>query len=260
MKRILIALIATGVCLAAWHPAAAATLCPSRPEPPLVNVHFVESPIDFKAEQDRAALEALSAASGAERGLVEEAAMVESGHVRGDGAPYHTFVGGLMQAEIALWHDVSFGHATDAATGKSCLWIEQVDVRLTLDPQVYVASDLQQHDCWYQELYRHELKHVGIDRDMLQRYSGRMTDGLGLVFSGTADYVSGPIDEDDAAAIRTRMRDAIALPLGVMFERLMAQRNETQRALDNPAEYARIAHICAGEPHPPFRLSQAAAE
>lgn len=250
MHRILgTILAAAALCAAipARAQAGAPSLCPQRPAVPIVNVRFVEKTVNFEPQMDRAALAALSKKSDTPETMGGETAALDMRV-----APYHSFVGGLMQADIELWHDVQFGHAENAATGQACLWVEQVDVRLTLAPVIYVASELQQHDCWYRELYQHELKHVGRDRDILQRYTAQMTDGLALALERPADYVSGPVAESEAAAARKRMREVISYPLGVMFRQMMVQRNEWQGALDNPHEYARIARECAADGLPDF--------
>ncbi|MBU0859178.1 MAG: hypothetical protein KJ667_04515, partial [Alphaproteobacteria bacterium] len=159
-------------------------------------------------------------------------------------------VGGMMLGEVALYHDVAFETATHKKTRQSCVWATQVDVRLTLDPVIYVAQDLQQKDCWHREIYRHELLHLEADRVLLEKYRGQITDGLNMVFATPANYMTGPVKNRATDDTREKMRESMTLPLGVMFDKMMRERGQVQQAVDTPEEYARVASICAHEELP----------
>lgn len=229
--------------------ARAAGLCPRTPEPPIVNIAIAEEPIDFVAGRTREELTAIEAALRGEdpaaRGTAEQ-------------RTYHSFVGGMMQGEVALYHDVEFDVATDRKTGRSCAWVTQVNVRLTLAPVIYVAKDLQQQDCWHREIYRHELKHVDADRALLQKFVAQMTDGMAMAFERPGDYVSGPFAHADLAEQREAVREMVAYPLGVLFAALLRERPHAHTAVDTAGEYARVAGICEKTPLPGVSLSQAA--
>ncbi len=237
---ILTAVVLTG----AGRPVMAASLCPQAPAAPVVKMAIAEEPIDFEANRTRAELG------------VAEAALHADGAAAGH-KTYHSFVGGLMQGRMSLFHDISFGVATNKRTGQSCVWITQVDVRLVLAPLIYVAQDLQQEDCWHREIYRHELKHVEADRGLLQKYAARMTDGLGMAFASPADYVSANFPHADITAQKEAMRDMVSHPLGVMFDAMLRERDDAHAAVDTPGEYARVAGICEKTPLPGVAVTQA---
>lgn len=239
--------VLTALIVMAATPAAAAPLCPHAPAKPIFKVQIAEEPIDFVADKTREELAIIEAAQHGEdpaaRGTAEQ-------------RTYHSFVGGLMQGEAALYHDVEFDVATDKRTGRSCAWITQVNVRLTLAPVIYVAKDLQQQDCWHREVYRHELKHIEADRKLLQKYAGQMTDGMGMAFSTPADYVSRPFAHEDLEVQRETLREVVAYPLGVMFEAMLRERPEAHEGVDTPGEYARVAGICEKTLLPGVDMSQ----
>lgn len=211
-------------------PGAARALCPDAPARPAVTVLVEEKPLDFVTDETRRDMTARAAGDpGAAR------------------AQQGAFVGGMAAGAIRLHHDVVFGRATDVESGAGCLWINEVRVRLVIAPVVHIAEDLQHHDCWYQEIYRHELKHVAADRALLRKYEGRIKDGLGMVFAQPAAYVSGAYPVAEAAMTRARMHADLAPPLGALFTMMMRERAVAQAAIDTPEEYSRVAALCRAE-------------
>lgn len=228
--------------------AARAALCPDAPPVPILNTVIDEAPIDFVADKTRKDLAAM-----------EEAEQ----HVQGgkpkletpDGqVTYHSFVGGLMRGTVSLQHNVIFGVATNKVTGYSCAWVQQIDVRLHMDPVIYVAKDLQQKDCWHREVYAHELKHVDADRALLQKYAVLMTDGLGMAFARPQDYMTAELPPHDREARQEAMRELAARPLKVMFDAMLAERPERHREVDEPNEIARVMKTCKGTALPGWRF------
>jgi hypothetical protein len=240
LRIAVLAVVVTAMC--AGRTAAAASLCPQAPAQPVVNLKITEEPIDFEANRTRAELTAMEAAA-------------HSHEVAAGRKTYHSFVGGLMQGEMSLFHDIEFGVATSKKTGQSCLWITQVNVRLVLAPLIYVGQDLQQQDYWHREIYRHELKHVDADRALLQKYAARMADGLGMALATPADYMSANFPRADLPEQRQYMHAMVAQPLGVLFAAMLHERDDVHADVDTAGEYARVAGICGGMRLP--RVAQA---
>lgn len=207
---------------------AGAAPCPADAPPPTVTVSIHENSLRFESDMTRHDMAAL-------RGGVVPAAAV----------------GGMMAGEIALFHDVVFARTHDRRRKQACVWMTHVNVRLVLDPVIYIAQDLQQNNCWYQEIYRHELLHVAADRAVAERYRAQIPAGMALVFDAPATYMAA-VPEKRVQAVQGEMRAAAAAPLGVLFDSLMQERVLAQRAVDTPEEYERVAAACADEALPPL--------
>lgn len=241
--------VAAGLVALAMVPGAArAGLCPESPPLPILNTHIDEAPIDFVAEMTRKDLAAMEEAEQRVQGGTPKLTAPD-GQVT-----YHSFVGGLMRGTIALHHNVEFGVATSKTTGYSCAWITQIDVRLRMEPSIYVAKDLQQKDCWHREVYAHELKHVEADRALLQKYAVLMTDGLGMAFARPQDYMTAALPPHDREARQDVMRQMAARPLGVLFDAMLAERPDRHKDVDAPDEIARVMKTCKGTALPGWRL------
>ena len=227
---------------------ARAALCPDFPALPILNTAIDEAPINFVAVMTRKDLAKMEEAElGVQGGTPKLTA--PDGQVT-----YHSFVGGLMRGTLSLHHNVQFGVATNKATGYSCAWITQIDVRLHMEPSIYVAKDLQQKDCWHREVYAHELKHVDADRALLQKYAVLMTDGLGMAFAKPQDYMTAELPPDDHKARQDVMRELAARPLGVLFNAMLAERPDRHKAVDAPDEIARVMKTCKGTALPGWHL------
>ncbi len=155
---------------------------------------------------------------------------------------YHVDVGGVMSGEVAVEHSITFRR--EEQDGKKCVNVKQVNVKITTTPTIFIANDYQDKQCWFKEIFRHESKHVEIDRAIMKKYEGRFTDGINMMLMGPADYSSGWVEASAAEHVQNDMRVGIEQGLGYLFDQMMIERNERQLALDSLEEYTAISQAC----------------
>jgi hypothetical protein len=140
----------------------------------------------------------------------------------------------------------NFGHVTETelrlveqrATGRTCA-TPHVVVQLSMQPVVvYVARELAGDRCQHDVTREHELKHIAINREVLDDAARKLRDELAPAM-GTA-ILHGASGPGIASQYESRLRDYLE---NFMREqhRLLAQR---QAEIDSPDEYARVANAC----------------
>jgi hypothetical protein len=157
---------------------------------------------------------------------------------------YHTGVGGVMQGAISTDHNIRFNRATDAKTGRGCVWFDRVEVTLRLDPKIYIARDLQNKECWFREVFAHEAKHIEEDRALLEKYRRVVAQGLTFAFADTRDYAVGPIGASGMDTVRNYLENNVVDTVGGLINRMMRERAQRQQAIDNIGEYMQISRKC----------------
>jgi hypothetical protein len=138
--------------------------------------------------------------------------------------------------------------AIELGTTSDGLFAECVDIaaiRLQLsDPMPYfwVAEELPSGSCIEMELIIHENKHVEVYREV---YSTFPTQAHGLVQAAIAGY---PVltNGGGAALVRSTIESSINSALLPLLDRLAAEADARNRAIDSFEEYERIRDSCNG--------------
>lgn len=162
-------------------------------------------------------------------------------------ARFHAAVGGVTDGNVTLDHRIVFAQALDRGTGFGCLHFSRIEIVLTLEPVIYIASDYGPYSCWHHEVQEHELEHVEIDRALLKKYESRIKDGLYMVYGDPAEYSSGVVTEWQMLGLQQRMKVDMEQSIAVLFNNMQRERQLAHQALDTPEEYQRIREACAGE-------------
>ncbi len=127
--------------------------------------------------------------------------------------------------------------------GLACAVANALDVRLGYkDVVVYVAREIPQHTCGFDEVFRHEMKHVEANRAVLDAYlplvSERLREHLkfnGVIRQENPDYA--------VAVLQDKLREIVERTMQEM-DRENAVR---QAAIDSRDEYMRISQACGGQ-------------
>jgi len=150
-----------------------------------------------------------------------------------------TRVAGLTVASIAVDSEIRIAN-TRSSTGQVCAWPSVVTITLSTHPTVYVSS--QHGACHVRAATEHEMQHVAIDREMVERYVGifrrrigRMVDAIGIV---------GPAPEANLSSVRHRIEEKINAVIAITSDELTEERVARQHGLDSPTEYHRLAEAC----------------
>lgn len=138
---------------------------------------------------------------------------------------------------------LSFSSALDftAMTGieGACLRPRRVRLMLRQSPHhVMIASEVPRGGCLFQEVLAHEMRHVAVNRQTLAKWAPRVREAA-------AAWAKDAIARgDDAEAVAKVLRDRLGAAVAPVLNRLKADRQRAQAAIDTPAEYRRIAASC----------------
>ncbi|HEX4506643.1 MAG TPA: hypothetical protein VH722_13000 [Alphaproteobacteria bacterium] len=148
---------------------------------------------------------------------------------------------GITAATISVDSEIRTRNA-GPANGPTCVWPSVVSVKLSSAPNIYVDSS--HGKCRQDVATRHELRHVEIDKDIIERYLPifrarlkAMTDAIGAV------QIASP---DDLPKARGRIEEKINAMLSVTYDMLASDRGQAQADFDSPAEYRRVSAACSG--------------
>lgn len=150
---------------------------------------------------------------------------------------------GLMKGSIALRYVPKIKYEIDQATGTACVWYDSIDVEFRLTPVVMIAKEVHADRCMREAVTAHEMKHVRADRMIVNKYARAMGEKLYTELAGRG-FVAGPVPASEATAVVARMQDTVRQIMELEQRKMEIERIETQRAIDNLAEYDAVNGKC----------------
>lgn len=106
---------------------------------------------------------------------------------------------------------------------------------------IVIAREITADPCLYDEVLRHERRHVETDRAVLDEHAPRIerllreaARRIGVIRTGAEQTIGRRIDMELSAALKEGMSE------------LRADRTRRQQAIDSPEEYARVSNSCDG--------------
>lgn len=154
----------------------------------------------------------------------------------------HTEVGGLMNGEISVNTNVSFGWASQGANQDTCFWYDKIQVKMHIDPTILVANEHAQGSCMHSSILEHEMKHIKVDRRVLQKYKGLLQSDLERVTRKVG--MIGPVSRSSSDKIRQKMMAVVEKTVSSRTQAMYAERRKLQQAVDSLDEYKRVASRC----------------
>lgn len=154
----------------------------------------------------------------------------------------HVEIGGLMNGEISVNTNVSFGWAAQKRTGQTCYWYDTVSIAMHIEPTIYVAKEHPEGSCMHDSILQHEMKHIDVDREILKKYSSQIEDDLKKVSSKVG--VVGPVSKQTSEQTREKMMAIIEKTVSNRAEKMYAERRERQQGIDSLQEYERVTNSC----------------
>lgn len=106
---------------------------------------------------------------------------------------------------------------------------------------VYVAKEFSKGSCAYNEIYRHELRHVNTYQEHLASINKGLVDTLSDRFA-TGSSWRAPVGQT-----RTRIEKELNERWMPYITREIERVESAQALIDTPEEYARVAETCNGE-------------
>ena len=117
------------------------------------------------------------------------------------------------------------------------------DVVLNIEKRtVYVASELPQGGCSFEQTRSHELGHVRIDDEIATLFAPRIAAAVKAAAKNLTN-LQGRTPEDITSAIQGTLN----LVMEQQMRALQALRDSRQETLDSASEYSRLSKACHGE-------------
>ena len=140
---------------------------------------------------------------------------------------------------------VRFLIQTDRYVDRSGRWecaSPKITVTYGFNPlAVYIAKEFPKGSCAYDEVLKHEMRHVDANRAHLAAIEPKIREALVKRFV-TGDYWRGAVGSSTKQL--QRERDARWLPF---IRREIDRGTAAQAEIDSPAEYQRVSQACGGE-------------
>ncbi len=158
----------------------------------------------------------------------------------------HVETGGMMSGDINISYEIVMDEIPVATTVDSdlCVRYRQIRVVLEMDPTIFIARDYAPDSCWYHEIHQHEESHIDMDQIVIDKYSGRIQDGLAMAFSMPHDNVAGPVEMDGVPALKKQMGETLMAMVDVMLRDMARERQQKQQGVDSLRGYAYIMNRC----------------
>jgi len=131
----------------------------------------------------------------------------------------------------------------DMPLGITCAYIKHVDVAFGYeDLTVLIAHEVPQGSCGFEEILKHEQKHVEVAHELLHKYAPIISEKLaehlkvyGMSQASNPDYAQQYLSD--------KLHDAV----GDIVMQMENENIERQQQIDTPAEYERLGTVCNGE-------------
>ncbi len=154
-----------------------------------------------------------------------------------------TITQGFMSGEIGLDHKVTLGQVTNSRRGYSCIWYKDITINITIDPTIVIAKELYNDRCMRKAILDHELKHVRVDRKIVNKYANLI--GAKLMSElKTRGFSAGPMHIKDTVIASKKMQRVVNQIIELEYKKLSIDRQESQRAVDNLEEYKSVDNKC----------------
>lgn len=153
-----------------------------------------------------------------------------------------THVGGLMSGEVEIKSNFQFSMTRYPAQKKACIWFDQINVELKIDPTIYIASEFPKGTCKYDAILEHELKHIVVDRQLVEKYAPILQKRLQMASEKVG--VVGPKEDTELKVYQQKMQDYMEEAAAPVINALYAERSKNQQAVDNIHEYNRVNEVC----------------
>ena len=158
-----------------------------------------------------------------------------------DGGEVH----GLMQGAISLTTTTLISWKIDNVTDQACFWFDKIELEIRLEPFIYVGKETKPGSCRYREVYNHEVKHVNVDRRIVNEY-------VPIFKQSIQDFVNqrpvfGPYPANLTQDIRKQMTGALRLWYEPVQINMDLDRASEQMDVDTVEEYRRVANACPDE-------------
>jgi hypothetical protein len=161
------------------------------------------------------------------------------GHHRGEG---NKVLGFVSQAELYTKLKYKF-EIKKVGEDNFCVNLEEVDGYFYAAPKLYMPTDYKKSSCEYQQIYKHEKRHLQAVYDFHKRSSGKYASHLGRVARTVP--VSKPVKtQKEINEIKQFISNYFEQEFRVFETKSLMQLNSIQQKIDSPQEYIGVRKRC----------------
>jgi hypothetical protein len=121
--------------------------------------------------------------------------------------------------------------------GRQCWWITSLQITVTAHTKVYVAKEVPKDSCVWQEVMRHEAKHVKIDQKLFPRLVDTLRPKV-------VRQISKSVPARNQAEAEATMNKLVNNAADAAIQAFQKKRNRSQLAIDTRDEYTRSNRLC----------------
>ncbi|HRQ61643.1 MAG TPA: hypothetical protein PLO23_09080 [Alphaproteobacteria bacterium] len=154
-----------------------------------------------------------------------------------------SYLQGFASGRIAVKPSVKLNYTQDQRTGGVCLYYELINIEISIDPQIYIASEVYNDRCMGKATLDHEMKHVMVDRQIVNKYANIMGQKI-LAGVKERGFTAGPLRPEHVEETASRMQRTVGQLLELEYKRMELDRAEAQGQVDSATEYERVDALC----------------
>jgi len=154
-------------------------------------------------------------------------------------------VNGLTSSKIDISADTSFAIASNPILKKSCITAQEVSVNLVYSPTVYIYRNYRPNSCIYNEVMKHELQHVQVDRNALSAFKEYIKKATEYAIETTKE--AKPFNSTLLESKKIHISKSISTAVKFATNKMQEQLTSRQRQIDTREEYQRLSEVCPHE-------------
>lgn len=159
------------------------------------------------------------------------------------GPNHKTYVSGLMSGSIQVNHQVSFMHETYDQLDQGCLYLKEVEVKVHIDPTIFIAKEYPQGSCMHNAVLTHERKHVKEDQLIVNKYSNIIGKALAKLVDSQGPAF-GPYEIARLPFVQQNIQNSLQKVVTKYNDMMNLERQRRQQAIDSLEEYESIGKRC----------------
>ncbi len=133
-----------------------------------------------------------------------------------------------------------FDFSVRQVSRQRCYYLSAIEAQLGYDYRlVQIAREIPEGSCLYDEIRRHEYKHVAVDEAAVRENLSYVASQLHAVANSLG--VTKAVDDQQA---QRRVDAALRAAIKPILAHVSALRSAAQDRVDTPAEYARVEQAC----------------
>ena len=159
------------------------------------------------------------------------------------GPNHKTYVSGLMSGSIQVTSDLGFVQDVYTHLGVGCTYLTSINVKIHIDPTIFVASEYPKGSCMHNSVLTHEFKHVREDQLIVNKYAKVIGKALvGIINARGPTF--GPYEVAKIPQVQDNVKNSPGEVITKYNRQMNQERQHRQQGIDTLEEYQSIGKEC----------------